>query len=250
MRTDFGQRLLEFGAPFLGGLPVPQLAQRAVEVPPFEALEQHAQRALDLGERDAVPKGNVAVQMDPIDKINIRGDSTFALLLEAQKRGHRLSYYTPDKLAQRGDKVFATVHPLEVRDQAGSHFTLGDAKRTELTAFDVILLRQDPPFDMAYITTTHLLERILAEAELVDEGARRVYFSTAPGTSVYAPQHPTVHALDLETGATRWVAATPHSASPTSGWLITKSRIFVSRHTQLDVFERATGKHLGYVGWR
>ena len=114
---------------------------------------------------------NVAVQMDPIERINIRGDSTFALLLEAQKRGHRLSYYTPDKLAQRGDKVFATVQPLEVRDQAGAHFTLGDAKRTELTAFDVILLRQDPPFDLAYITTTHLLERVHPKTLVVNDPA-------------------------------------------------------------------------------
>ena len=114
---------------------------------------------------------NVAVQMDPIERINIRGDSTFALLLEAQKRGHRLSYYTPDKLAQRGDKVFATVQPLEVRDQAGAHFTLGEAKRTELTAFDVILLRQDPPFDLAYITTTHLLERVHPKTLVVNDPA-------------------------------------------------------------------------------
>ncbi len=114
---------------------------------------------------------NVAVQMDPIERINIRGDSTFALLLEAQKRGHRLSYYTPDRLAQRGDRVFAAVQPLEVRDQAGSHFTLGEAKRTELTAFDVILLRQDPPFDLAYITTTHLLERIHPKTLVVNDPA-------------------------------------------------------------------------------
>jgi glutathione synthase len=114
---------------------------------------------------------NVVVQMDPIDRINIRGDSTFALLLEAQKRGHRLSYYTPDKLAQRGDKVFATVQPLEVRDETGRHFALGEAKRTELTAFDVVLLRQDPPFDLAYITTTHLLERIHPKTLVVNDPA-------------------------------------------------------------------------------
>jgi glutathione synthase len=114
---------------------------------------------------------NVAVQMDPIERINIRGDSTFALLLEAQKRGHRLSYYTPDKLAQRGDKVFATVQPLDVRDQAGGHFTLGEAKRTELSDFDVVLLRQDPPFDLAYITTTHLLERIHPRTLVVNDPA-------------------------------------------------------------------------------
>lgn len=114
---------------------------------------------------------NVAVQMDPIERINIRGDSTFALLLEAQKRGHRLSYYTPDRLAQRGDKVFATVQPLAVRDEAGGHFTLGEAKRTELAGFDVILLRQDPPFDLAYITTTHLLERVHPKTLVVNDPA-------------------------------------------------------------------------------
>jgi len=103
---------------------------------------------------------NVAVQMDPIERISIRGDSTFALLLEAQKRGHAIAYYTPDRLALLGAKVVANVQPLKVRDQQGDHFTLGEARRTELTEFDVVLLRQDPPFDLAYITTTHLLERI------------------------------------------------------------------------------------------
>jgi glutathione synthase len=103
---------------------------------------------------------NVAVQMDPIERINIRGDSTFALLLEAQKRGHSIAYYTPDRLALRGAKLMAAVRPLKVRDRQGDHFTLGDPRRTELTEFDVVLLRQDPPFDLAYITTTHLLERI------------------------------------------------------------------------------------------
>ncbi|MFN3349219.1 glutathione synthase [Pseudorhodoplanes sp.] len=114
---------------------------------------------------------NIAVQMDPIERINIRGDSTFALLLEAKARGHRLSYYTPDKLAQRGDRVFANVQPLDVRDEPGNHFTLGEAKRTELTEFDVILLRQDPPFDMAYITTTHMLERVHPKTLVVNDPA-------------------------------------------------------------------------------
>jgi glutathione synthase len=102
----------------------------------------------------------VAVQMDPIERINIRGDSTFALLLEAQQRGHTIAYYTPDRLALRGARVMAAVRPLKVRDRQGDHFTLGEPRRTELTEFDVVLLRQDPPFDLAYITTTHLLERI------------------------------------------------------------------------------------------
>jgi len=109
---------------------------------------------------------NLAVQMDPIERINIRGDSTFALLLEAQARGHALSYYTPDRLALRGKDVYATVRPLKVQDVEGGHFALGDERRIELKSFDVILMRQDPPFDLNYITATHLLER-LAPATLV-----------------------------------------------------------------------------------
>src|SRR5437868_1357130 len=105
-------------------------------------------------------KLKVAVQMDPIARINIRGDSTFAMLLEAQKRGHALSYYTPDNLSLNGKHLVATVQPLSVRDQEGDHFTLGDSKRVQMDSFDVVLLRQDPPFDLAYITTTHFLEQI------------------------------------------------------------------------------------------
>ena len=114
----------------------------------------------------------VAVQMDPIERINIRGDSTFALLLEAQARGHSIDYYTPDRLAMTGNKVFAEVQPLTVRDQVGDHVTLGEGRRTELAAFDVILLRQDPPFDLAYITTTHLLERVHPQTLVVNDPAQ------------------------------------------------------------------------------
>jgi glutathione synthase len=114
---------------------------------------------------------NVAVQMDPIERINVRGDSTFALLLEAQARGHRLSYYTPDRLALLDNRVSATVQPLTVRDAPGDHFTLGEGKHTELIDFDVILLRQDPPFDLAYITTTHLLERVHPDTLVVNDPA-------------------------------------------------------------------------------
>jgi glutathione synthase len=112
---------------------------------------------------------NVAVQMDPIARINIRGDSTFALLLEAQKRGHGLSYYTPDKLSLVGDELVAPVQLLTVRDEIGDHFTLGEPKREQLTNFDVILLRQDPPFDLAYITSTHFLERIHPRTLVVND---------------------------------------------------------------------------------
>src|SRR4051812_13235045 len=114
---------------------------------------------------------NVAVQMDPIERINVRGDSTFALLLEAQARGHTLSYYTPDRMAMGRDGVFATVQPLAVRDKVGDHFTLGDGKRTALSSFDVVLLRKAPPFDLAYITSTHLLERIHPKTLVVNDPA-------------------------------------------------------------------------------
>lgn len=116
-------------------------------------------------------KLNVAVQMDPIARINIRGDSTFALLLEAQKRGHSLSYYTPDKLSLRGEELVAPVQVLTVRDDAGDHFTLGEPKREPLAGFDVVLLRQDPPFDLAYITSTHFLERIHPKTLVVNNPA-------------------------------------------------------------------------------
>jgi glutathione synthase len=105
---------------------------------------------------------HVAVQMDPIERINIRGDSTFALILEAQERGHVLDYYTPDRLALRDGEVFATVQPLAARDREGDHYTLGASRRVALCEFDVVLMRQDPPFDLAYITATHLLERVPA----------------------------------------------------------------------------------------
>jgi glutathione synthase len=113
----------------------------------------------------------VAVQMDPIERINIRGDSTFALLLEAQRRGHSLAYYTPDKLAQRGPDVFSTVRSLTVRDEPGNHFDLGKPERVALGEFDVVLLRQDPPFDLAYITTTHLLQQVHPRTLVVNDPA-------------------------------------------------------------------------------
>ena len=111
----------------------------------------------------------IAVQMDPIQRINIKGDSTFALLLEAQKRGHQLTYYTPDRLALLDGRVFAHVESLSVRDKAGDHFTLERPRRIELAELDVVLLRQDPPFDLAYVTTTHLLERIHPRTLVVND---------------------------------------------------------------------------------
>ncbi len=116
----------------------------------------------------------VAIQMDPIERINVAGDSSFALLLEAQSRGHNLFYYTPDRLSQLGRDIFARVQPLRVQDVAGDHAALGEATRQNLREFDVVLLRQDPPFDLAYITSTHFLERLAPETLVVnDPGAVR-----------------------------------------------------------------------------
>ena len=108
----------------------------------------------------------VAVQMDPIESIRIAGDSTFALLLEAQARGHTLVYYTPEQMSLEGETVHALVRPLGVRDVEGDHATLGAPRRIDLATQDVVLLRQDPPFDLAYISSTHFLDR-LAPATLV-----------------------------------------------------------------------------------
>jgi glutathione synthase len=114
----------------------------------------------------------VAVQMDPIERINIKGDSTFALLLEGQHRGHKLSYYTPDKLALRDGDVFVTAQAVAVRDVAGNHYELGEPSRVALTSFDVVLMRQDPPFDLAYISATHLLERVHPKTLVVNDPAQ------------------------------------------------------------------------------
>jgi glutathione synthase len=109
--------------------------------------------------------------MDPIDRIDIGGDSTFALLLEAQKRGHSMFYYTPPDLALIEGRLLARGSTLTVEDKAGSHYKVSDRRTLDLSELDVVLLRQDPPFDMAYITTTHLLERIHPKTLVVNDPA-------------------------------------------------------------------------------
>ncbi len=113
----------------------------------------------------------VAVQMDPIQAIRIAGDTTFALLLEAQVRGHRLIYYTPDRLSLQGRRAVARVQTLEVADVEGAHFIARDEQRVDLGDVDVVLMRQDPPFDMAYITATHILEAVSASTLVVNDPA-------------------------------------------------------------------------------
>jgi glutathione synthase len=102
----------------------------------------------------------VAFQMDPIERLVIRGDSTFALLLEGQRRGHEQLYYTPPDLALRDRRIVAHASPVTVADVEGDHYKLGERRLVELGECDVVHLRQDPPFDMNYITTTHLLEAL------------------------------------------------------------------------------------------
>ena len=113
----------------------------------------------------------IACQMDPVERIDIHGDSTFAILLEAQNRGHDIFYYTPQNLALHGDKLLARGATLSVKDKTGDHYALSNPRVEDLSHRDVVLLRQDPPFDMAYITTTHLLERIHPKTLVVNDPA-------------------------------------------------------------------------------
>ncbi len=113
----------------------------------------------------------VAIQMDPVDRIDIDSDSTFALGLEAQRRGHALFYYLPQDLAFRQGRVLARARALELRREKGNHFTLGEARMLDLAGLDIVLMRQDPPFDMAYITATHLLDHVHPDTLVVNDPA-------------------------------------------------------------------------------
>ena len=111
----------------------------------------------------------VAIQMDPVEAIDIDADSTFVLMLEAQERGHRLYYYLPHALSFRDGTLTAQAQPLIVRREKGNHATVGAAETIDLAAMDVVLMRQDPPFDMAYITATHLLEHVHPSTLVVND---------------------------------------------------------------------------------
>lgn len=111
----------------------------------------------------------VAIQMDPLEGIDIDADSTFALGLEAEARGHALFHYLPAALAFRDGRLCAMAHPMTLRRERGNHFTFGTAERLDLSTVDVVLMRQDPPFDMAYITATHLLEHIHPRTLVVND---------------------------------------------------------------------------------
>ncbi len=116
-------------------------------------------------------KLNIAVQMDHISTVQIAGDSTFALMLEAQARGHMLWHYEVGSLAMRDGVVSALGAPVQVADEKGRHYELAAEARRDLSEFDVVLMRQDPPFHMGYITATHLLERIHPKTLVVNDPA-------------------------------------------------------------------------------
>ncbi|MDG1281227.1 MAG: glutathione synthase [Pseudorhodobacter sp.] len=111
----------------------------------------------------------VALQMDPIGSVNIDADSTFRIAVEAQDRGHSLFFYTPDKLAFREGRVVARGFPITLRREKGNHVSYGEETEVDLAEYDVVWLRQDPPFDMGYITTTHLLEMIHPRTLVVND---------------------------------------------------------------------------------
>lgn len=138
----------------------------------------------------------VAIQMDPIETIDVTADSTFALALEAQRRGHTLYYYTPDRMRFLDGVLSAPVQTLEVRAEQGRHADLGPAELRNLADMDVILLRQDPPFDMAYITTTHMLETIHPSTLVVNDPAE---VRNAP-EKIYVTKYPDLMPPTLITG--------------------------------------------------
>lgn len=114
---------------------------------------------------------DVAIQMDPIEGIDINADSTFVLALEAERRGHRLYHYLPQHLSLSNGRVTARARPLSVRRQLGDHFSFGEPLTLDLAEIDVVLMRQDPPFDMAYITATHILEHVHPDTLVVNDPA-------------------------------------------------------------------------------
>jgi glutathione synthase len=114
----------------------------------------------------------VAVQMDPLESINIAGDSSFAIMLGAQNRGHSLFHYSPEALSYVDGRLWAMARPVTVQPVAGNHFSFGEPAIMDLGRdLDVVLMRQDPPFDLGYITATHLLERIQGETLVVNDPA-------------------------------------------------------------------------------
>jgi glutathione synthase len=141
----------------------------------------------------------VAVQMDPLEAVNIEADTTFLMMEQAQARGHSLWVYTPDKLALEDGRVSARGRAVTVKREPGAHANFGPWEKRDLSEMDVVLLRQDPPFDMAYITTTHFLEAIHPKTLVVNNPAEvrsapeKLFVTGFPGV-----QPPTLVTSDVE----------------------------------------------------
>jgi glutathione synthase len=142
---------------------------------------------------------NVAIQMDPIEGVNIETDTTFFLMLEAQARGHALWVYTPDRISLQDGEVYARGRALNLQAVKGDHHRVGEFEVRPLKEMDVVLMRQDPPFDMAYITATHFLERIHPKTLVVNNPAEvrnapeKLFVTEFPGV-----QPPTLITSDVE----------------------------------------------------
>ncbi|MFZ3008806.1 MAG: glutathione synthase [Phenylobacterium sp.] len=141
----------------------------------------------------------VAVQMDPLEGINIEGDTTFLMMQSAQERGHSLWVYTPERMALENGKLTAKGRAVTVQPVKGNHAAFGPWETRDLSEFDVVLLRQDPPFDMAYITSTHFLDAIHPKTLVVNNptevrnAPEKLFVTTFPGV-----QPPTLITSDLE----------------------------------------------------
>ena len=141
----------------------------------------------------------VAVQMDPLESVNIEGDTTFLMMLNAQARGHEMFVYTPERLAMEEGRVTARGRNVRVRAVKGDHATFGPWETRDLSEFDVVLLRQDPPFDMAYITSTHFLDKIHPKTLVVNNptevrnAPEKLFVTDFPGV-----QPPTLITSDME----------------------------------------------------
>jgi glutathione synthase len=141
----------------------------------------------------------VAIQMDPIEGINIHADTTFLMMETAQARGHSLWVYQPERLAMEDGKVIARGRSVTLRRSLGDHFTAGPVEVRDMAGFDVVLMRQDPPFDMAYITATHFLDKIHPQTLVVNNptevrnAPEKLFVTDFPGV-----QPPTLVTSDIE----------------------------------------------------
>ena len=166
----------------------------------------------------------VAVQMDPLETINIAGDTTFLMMLTAQARGHSLWVYTPDRLSLDSGKAMARGRSVKVQDVKGDHATFGDWERRDLAEMDVVLLRQDPPFDMAYITATHVLDAIHPKTLVVNNptevrnAPEKLFVTSFPGVQPPTLITPTSRPSTTSAPSTGTSCSSPSMAAAAPAW--------------------------------